>query len=412
MTSKATFLLLLLLPLLDAQNFQDYSPFLQPRIADNQPAAAQQSYRNPGNTQSPQQENFEVLKTQPRATKVLPTRPPPVYSFMDRFSSKLFQKIAPTRPRMNLVYSPLSVHTMLGLMYGVSKSQTNDELRVAGDFDIDPLNVAQSFQAVIIDKAQLGRAELTMVSKLYHNQLIGGVNPDYPKFADHYFSVGDEAVDMQSPKDTAERINTWATDATRGKIRDLVTANDIDAQTQALLVNAIYFKGLWENGFATIDTLPTTFYHSDGSSSSVAMMYNDDTYALADIPELDATALELAYKDSGASMLILLPKRTNGLQALEQGLARQDFDLNRISSRLQRQTVTVRIPKFRIEVDQDMVRPLMQLGVREMFTSKSQVVTMLNQPVRVDKILQKAYIDVNEAGTEATAASCKIPCIP
>ncbi|KAH8373103.1 hypothetical protein KR009_011700, partial [Drosophila setifemur] len=339
----------------------------------------------------------------------VPTRPPPVYSYMDRFSSKFFQKIVATKGGGNLAYSPVSVHSLLGLIYGASVGKTASELQRAGEFVEEALNVAMDFERLIRHKEHLQGAELTMVSKMYYNQQLGGVNPSYIPFAETYYDAGIEAVDMSRGNDAAAKINAWVADSTRNKIRSLVKPNDIDTQTQTVLVNAIYFKGRWENEFATMDTLPSKFQHSDGSSSSVAMMYNDDVFAMADLPELGATALELAYRDSATSMLLLLPKQVGGLHALEQQLARPEFDLNRIAARLRRQTVTVRLPRFRIEFEQDMTEPLKQLGVRQMFAPNSQVIKMLNAPVRVEKILQKAYVDVGEAGTEASAASCNFP---
>lgn len=342
-----------------------------------------------------------------------PTRPPviPKTSFMDRFSSKLYQQIAPSQAGSNFVYSPVSVHSILALIYGTSFGRTARELKSAGEFEEfgdNKINVAISFEKLIKFREDLGNVDLKMATKLYHNQLKGGVYPGFAEYSQFYFNTADEAVDMTRPKDTAERINNWVSDSTDGKIRNLAAASDITEQTQALLVNAIYFKGSWENEFATMDTLPANFKHSDGRISSVAMMFNDDVYSLADIPELGASALGLNYRNSNISMLILLPKQVNGLRALEAQLAQPAFDLNRIAARLQRQNVLVRLPKFRFEFDQDMTQPLKQMNVQEMFGPNSQVKTMLNDRVRVEKILQKAFIDVNEAGTEAAAASCKL----
>lgn len=344
----------------------------------------------------------------PAATRGAATRPPPTSSYMDRFSSKLFQKIAPASGGRNLVYSPVSVHALMSLIYGASEGKTLLELQEAGEFR-NQLGSATDFKELIEYEKDLGDAQLTMATKVYYNRQLGGVNPGFPPFAKDYFRAGIEAVDMENGKDTAAKINNWVSDSTRGKIRDFISPGDLDSRTQALLVNAIYFKGRWQNEFATMDTLPHKFQHSDGSSSSVAMMYNDDTYGLADLPELDATALELAYKDSATSMLILLPKQPNGLANLERQLSSRQFDLNKIAARIRRQTVTVRLPKFRVEFEQDMTAPLQQLNVHQMFTSQSQITTMLNRPVRVEKILQKAFIDVGEAGTEAAAASCTSP---
>ncbi|EDV59719.2 uncharacterized protein Dere_GG10764 [Drosophila erecta] len=334
-----------------------------------------------------------------------PTRPPPVFSYMDRFSGQLFDQIIKSQGQQNVVLSPFSVHALLALIYGASDGKTFRELQKAGEFSKNAMAVAQDFESVIKYRMHLEGADLTLATKVYYNQELGGVNPSYDAYAKFYFSAGTEAVDMQNGKDTSARINAWVMDQTRSKIRELVTSGDIDPQTQALLVNAVYFKSRWEHEFAIMDTAPSDFHHSNGKTSQVAMMYNDDVYGLAELPELGATVLELAYKDSAASMLILLPNQTNGLAKMMQQLSRPEFDLNRVAHSLRRQSVAVHLPKFQFEFEQDMTQPLKDLGVQQMFTPNSQVTKLLDQPVRVSKILQKAYINVGEAGTEASAAS-------
>ncbi|XP_017129737.1 serine protease inhibitor 42Dd-like [Drosophila elegans] len=115
--------------------------------------------------------------------------------------------------------------------------------------------------------------------------------------------------------------------------------------------------------------------------------------------ELDATALELPFQNSATSMLILLPNQQKGLANLEQQLAQPEFDLNRIANRLHRQSVTVGLPRFSVFSDGDMIDALKMLGLRQMFTDSSKVTKLLEQTVRVDKILHRAYIAVSELGT-------------
>ncbi|KAH8347763.1 hypothetical protein KR084_000934, partial [Drosophila pseudotakahashii] len=362
---------------------------------------------NPRNNQLPLNlvEEVDMNKREPTTTPPPPTRPAPPNSYMDRFSAKLFQKIVISQGQRNVVFSPFSVHALLAMIFGAADGKTARELNQAGEFNNNQLDVAQDFAKVIKLKEHLQGAELTVATKTYYNQQLGGVNPGFDDFGKFYFNAATEAVDMQNGKDTADRINFWVSDSTRGKIRELVGSTDIDSQTQALLVNAVYFKGRWEHEFAIMDTQPYDFRHTDGRTTPVAMMYNDDIYGLAELPELDATALELAYKDSATSMLIVLPNQPNGLANLERQLSRREFNLNKIAHRLRRQSVHVRLPKFQIEFEQDMTEPLKLLGLQQMFTPNSQVTKLLNVPVRVSKILQKAYIDVGEAGTEASAAS-------
>ncbi|KAH8391011.1 hypothetical protein KR215_003742, partial [Drosophila sulfurigaster] len=322
-----------------------------------------------------------------------------------RFSSVLFQPIALSNQRRNVVYSPSSVHAMLGLLYCVSHFETANELRRVGQFVDDQASVGKDFQRLNAQLQQLDGAQLIVANKLFYNREHSSLNPDFRRYANQLFGTDIEAVDMRRADNTARKINAWGADATRQKIRELVSASDIDEQTHALLVNAIYFKARWATEFSSMDTNPEKFRVSSNAVVTVPMMYNDDIFPYADLPELNAKALELPYAGTQATMLLILPNEVEGLPQLERMLAHPDNDLNVIASRLRRETVTVRLPKFRIEMEQDLMRPLQQLGVNRMFTVDSEIDAMLMKKVTISKFLQKAYIDVNEAGSEAAAAS-------
>ncbi|XP_016988320.2 serine protease inhibitor 42Dd-like [Drosophila rhopaloa] len=367
MASKASILLLLMGPLLVSQTFE--------------------------------QTNFDRIQSQNNSRQLSPS-----FSYMDRFSGKLFQKIAKSNPG-NVVISPFSVHALLGMILAASSGETLRELKQVGEFGKNHTDVALDFQRLIKFTDHLQGVELTTAMRVYYNQRLGGINTRFEEFAKIYYTAGTEPVDMDNGEVTATNINAWVANSTRNKIQNLISSKSITSDVQAILVNAVYFKGRWEKAFSTSATRPAKFSLTDGRTSQVAMMHSKDVYGFADLPELNATALELAYKDSETSMLILLPNKNDVLADLEQKLALPEFDLNRIAPRLRRQKVEVGLPKFRIEFEQDLIKPLKELGLRQMFSPSSQVINLLNQPVRVDQIKQKAYIDVGEGGTEAAAAS-------
>ncbi|EDW74170.1 uncharacterized protein Dwil_GK21526 [Drosophila willistoni] len=333
-----------------------------------------------------------------------PTRPPAQKNYMEQFSSKLFQQIATRAQQKNIVYSPAMVHSQLAMLYIVSHGQTFEELQQAGIFSVDTTKVSQDFLS-LLSLQQLQNAEIIVASKVLYNPALGQPNERFPKYALTYFNTEIETFNPQDPRNTANAINGWVRDRTKNTIKQLITQSEIDDQTQAILLNAIYFKARWANEFSTRDTMPAKFRMGNGAAINVAMMYNDDVFDYAELPDLHATALEMPYAGTQISMLIILPNQVNGLTQLERQLARPEYDLNAIAARLRRETVTVRIPRFRIEFEQDMTEPLQRLGVKEMFTSRSQVDAMLDKPAMVSKIQQKAFIDVNEAGSEASASS-------
>ncbi|ALC41242.1 Spn31A, partial [Drosophila busckii] len=319
----------------------------------------------------------------------------------------LYQPIAQQNANKNIIYSPASVHAMLGMLFGVSSGQTAAELQRAGQFSNDKLAVARDFARTLgKQQQQQDNVQFILANNLYFNQELSQPNPDYQRYAKEFYNTGIEPVNMKRSTQTSNRINNWVTEATRNIIRQLVTPNDIEEQDQALLVNAMYFKARWANEFSSMDTTAEKFWLNRGSQINVPMMYNDDVFAYAELPELDATAVELPYANTQTSMLLILPNQLDGLAQLERQLA--NVDLNALAARLRRELVTVRLPKFRIDFEQNMVGPLQRLGVQRIFTADSEVDAMLMDRVRMSKILQKAFIDVNEAGSEAAAASCKL----
>ncbi|KAH8416051.1 hypothetical protein KR222_007256, partial [Zaprionus bogoriensis] len=332
-------------------------------------------------------------------------RPEAQFNYRERFSTALFQPITRASSQKNVVYSPTSLHTMLGLLYTVSSGETAAELQRVAQLGEDRLTVAKEFQRLISGQKRMENAQLIVANKLYYNYALAELNPDYQRFAVQYFDADIEAIDAKRAANSAAKINAWAADATRNRIQQLVTPGDIDERTEALLVNAIYFKARWATEFSAVDTSSERFQLSRTAAIKVPTMFNDDYFDYADLPELDAKAVELPYAGTDATMLLILPNQVDGLPQLEAQLAGNNNDLNFIAARLRREMVTVRLPKFRIEFEQDMTRPLQQLGVRRMFTESSEIDAMLMSPVRVSKILQKAFIDVNEAGSEAAAAT-------
>ncbi|KAI8034421.1 ovalbumin-related protein X-like [Drosophila gunungcola] len=309
-------------------------------------------------------------------------------TYMTRFSAKLFQEMIKLEiNRKDVVISPIAVHAMLALIYRASEGETLSEVQRVGEFNQHPVFVALDFERLIKFKEHLQSAKLNSYSRVFYNQKLGKVNSRYDEFSKFYFHIDTKPVHMDGGEDTARWLPFW------------IQSSGISSQMQSILMSYVNFKGLWKHKFDNINTRKSEFHLASGETKNVAMMHNHEVYGLADLPELDATALELPFNDSATSMLILLPNQLDGLANLEQQLAQPEFDLNRIANRLHRQSVTVSLPKFSAFSDIDMTDALKMLGLRQMFTDSSKVTKLLEQTVRVDKILHRAYIDVSELGT-------------
>jgi len=215
------------------------------------------------------------------------------------------------------------------------------------------------------------------------------------------------------PKGSRTRINTWVEDQTNRKIKDLIPSRSIDSRTLIILVNAIYFKGEWHQKFEKTRTVKKDFYLNDTIIEQVDMMHSmKSTFYCGEFDNLDCKALELPYKEQHMHMLLLLPNRIEGLAKLEQYLSLSC--INEISNGLRRRDAIVVMPRFKIEVKVKLQNILPQLGIRDLFLPRdadlSDMFENLSPDTNVSDVIYKAFIEVNEEGTEAAAATAMVLC--
>jgi len=323
----------------------------------------------------------------------------------ENFNTKLYQIIAPALLNSNLVYSPISLQTLLSFVYTGSQNNTAFELQRALELPKDKTTVGNLFQQLFESQKSTSDAELIMANKMYYGSKLR-VKSDFMKRAKTQFDAEIESTEFNNPEVAAWKINRWIAEKTQNHINNLISPGTLDPNTQGILVNAIYFKAKWAKEFSTSDTGKKIFRSSRTSQETqVDMMYNDDVYRYGEIPELQASILEMPYNNSNLSMMIILPNDIDGLPFVEQNL--QNWDFTKLASRLRRETVVVQLPKFRVEFELDMIEPLIKLGVKDLFTSNANLEDFFenNQQMSISKVQHKAFIDVNEAGSEAAAAS-------
>lgn len=186
------------------------------------------------------------------------------------------------------------------------------------------------------------------------------VKKSFNDVATKSFASEAQSLDFSQGAEAAKTINGWVEDNTNNKIKDLISADSLDSDTRMVLVNAIYFKGFWTYQFNPKDTFKAPFYLNERDTVEVDFMKVKKHFKYGPIENLDATAIELPYKDSDISMLIILPNTKTGLSALEGKL--NTIDLADISSNLYSQEVNVEIPKFKIEFDIELNEPLQKVS--------------------------------------------------
>jgi serpin B len=219
-----------------------------------------------------------------------------------------------------------------------------------------------------------------------------------------YYGVTITPVDYKGNKEAAcQTINQWVEEQTQRKITDLIRPEALNSQTRLMLVNAIYFKGRWSSQFQPGATSEEVFHVTPRQDAKCQMMFQQKTFEYAETTDLQM--LKLPYVSNDLFMLILLPKKTDGIGALENNLSAEK--LTEWIGSLKDQEVEVQLPKFTQTSTFSLAETLKNLGMTLAFEDKADFSGMDGHThwLFISAVAHKAYVDVNEGGTEAAAAT-------
>lgn len=169
----------------------------------------------------------------------------------------------------------------------------------------------------------------------------------------NYFLASAENINFNNAIESARIINTWVEKKTNNLIKDLISPDSLNGDTRLILINAIHFKGKWKHSFNERETRQEDFHLDDRNRKLVSMMNIKQNFRYADLPNLDATALELPYDNSDLSMVVVLPNKRTGLSQLEEKL--RNINLEQITDNMRTQEVRVKLPKFKSEFSVDLM---------------------------------------------------------
>jgi serpin B len=226
------------------------------------------------------------------------------------------------------------------------------------------------------------------------------------KISDEFKSTGKSYYDAEanevdfSKKQTADIINKWIDNQTAGKIKKIV--DSFDKNTFMALINTVYFKAKWANQFMPQNTTKQKFTLSDGTTQDVDMMKK--TMSAEYYKGNKFEAVMLPYEDADFRMYIFLPDKGNTVDALVNQMTLGNW--NTWINQFDNGQVTVSIPKFKIEFEQELNGMLKSFGMKTAFTDRADFSKITdNASLYIDLVKQKCYIDVNESGTEAAAVT-------
>ncbi|XP_039646082.1 leukocyte elastase inhibitor-like isoform X2 [Perca fluviatilis] len=341
--------------------------------------------------------------------------PTPLSKANNTFSLALLKKFGDDDKTENIFYSPFSISSALAMVMlgarGNTATQMSECLKTKDCQD----DVHVSFAQLLSELNKAGAPyALSVANRLYGEQSYQFVEDFLGKTKKHY-NAELETVDFKAGSEAARlNINSWVQKQTQDKIKDLLGKGVVDSLTRLVLVNAIYFKGNWNRQFEESATRDAQFRLNKNDTKPVKMMHQKSKFPLTYIPEASCQILEMPYKGEELSMLIFLPNEmedsTTGLEKLEKQLTYENFMEWTRPDMMDKVEVQVGLPRFKLEESYDMKEVLVSMGMVDAFDmAKSDFSGMspANDLV-VSKVVHKAFVEVNEEGTEAAAATAAI----
>jgi len=310
----------------------------------------------------------------------------------------------------NLFYSPHSISLALAMAYAGARGETAQQMADTLHFNLSQDNLHPAFNSVDIELGKRGQGAQGKDGEGFRLNIVNAIwgQKDFsflPAFLDvlaENYGAGLRILDfIKETEKSRVTINDWVSDQTEGRIEDLILRDAIDELTRLVLTNAIYFNAAWQHPFDEDMTADCSFYLLDGGQVTVPMMKQTESFGYTEGEGYQA--VELRYDGDELSMVILLPE-TGRFEAFEEALEAQRVDA--IIKGLQRARVALTMPRFEFDSDFSLKATLAGMGMPVAFTENADFSGMTeNRELLISDVVHKAFVSVDEEGTEAAAAT-------
>ncbi|XP_071767969.2 leukocyte elastase inhibitor [Centroberyx gerrardi] len=328
------------------------------------------------------------------------------------FALELFRTLSQANPGGNIFISPLSISSALAMVYLGAKGDTATQMAKALSFSLDK-DVHTAFQTLSADVNSPSASYILKLANRLYGENTFNFLPDFLKATQKFYHADLKAVNfMGAPEECRVDINTWVEQQTENKIKDLLKPGTVSTMTRMALVNAIYFKGNWMNRFDEANTKEMPFKLNQNETKPVQMMYQMKKLPFNYVPDYSLQILELPYMEEELSMFVLLPEESadgsDPLLKLEKELTQEKLDewTNRDNMDIHSE-ILVHLPKFKLEEQYELNEPLGKLGMTDVFCGAKADLSGMNGEggLFLSTVAHKAFVEVNEEGTEAAAAT-------
>ena len=328
---------------------------------------------------------------------------------INKFAIDLYRKLAAQEG--NLIYSPYSIYQAFLMVYAGADAETKAEiaqaLKINTDVDVDVHNRMNALNKLLIttpanpdEKTQ--PLQINIANALWVQQGFE-FNQEFLDILSANYNAGLKLVDFSDAEAARQAINLWVAAQTNDKIKDLIPQGVFDELTRLVITNAVYFKGAWQNQFDPNQTASAPFFLLDGSEQTVEMMRN--SFTGAGLVTERYQAAKLPYQGGNYAMAVIMP--TGDFFQFEQGL--EDGLLEEILNGFNGVfgQVNLGLPKFTYESSFNLGDQMKALGIKQAFDPQAANFSNISDTIDlyITDVLHKAFVDVNEEGTEAAAAT-------
>ncbi len=326
---------------------------------------------------------------------------------VNKFSIEIYHNMK--TPEENVFFSPLSIYTLLSMVFAGAHGLTETQIKTVLHIKLEQIRFHSEFKKLLRvfqrdTDSELSMANLLCIHEKY--QLL----EKYLWIVEDIYDGAIWKLDFNAIPETCSKINAWVAKHTQGKIRDVIHTLEEDAGL--VLLNAIYFKGTWENLFKEKDTEEEDFTLLSGNKIIVPMMHQKKKFRW--LNEEGFQILEMPYKGKRVfgslervSMIVFLPEKNEGIGELEESLTDEKIEncLEKLHKIWERE-IDIIFPKFKIETDYELKKILSNLGMTSAFSDGANFSGIAEDPPRyISQIIHKALVEVNERGTEAAAVT-------
>lgn len=330
-----------------------------------------------------------------------------------RFATAFYQHLADSKnDNDNIFLSPLSISTAFAMTKLGACNDTLKQLMEVFRFDTISEKTSDQIHFFFAKlNCRLFRKANKSSNLVSANRLFGDksltFNETYQDISELVYGAKLQPLDFKENAEQARvTINSWIANRTEGRITDVIPSEAINELTVLVLVNTIYFKGLWKSKFSPENTRKEKFYKADRESCPVSMMYQEGKFRYRRVAE-GTQVLELPFKGDDITMVLVLPGQDKSLAKVEQELSPEL--LQEWLEALTETLLVVHMPRFRIEDGFSLKEQLQDMGLVDLFTPEKSrlpgIIAEGRNDLYVSDAFHKAFLEVNEEGSEAAAST-------